>query len=255
MIQNSLGFYFNGSHSSELGVIIAHTSGEYEEQFIAPRKVQQSRFNNKTYFRKVDRDALSFSLTLYIEKWQDWNKLRPIARWLDVDDYVEFFTDVDPERVYYVIPDGNVDITHNGVKEGYFTVDFICLDSYTYSNYIIKDLVVNGKNSLFLANEGDVITRPYMTFKMLQDGDIKVVNKASGEEFILTGLYINEVIKVDGVNEEIESSLEEKFNRYLYDNHNRNWLDFKEQSESEFEFIGNFEVEFKYRFVYLSELR
>lgn len=250
-----MGFYFNGTHSSELGVIIAHTGGEYEEPFLASRKVQQNRFNGKTYFRKVERDALSFSLTLYIEKWQDWNKLRPIARWLDVDDYVEFFTDSDPERVYYVIPSGNIDITHNGMKEGYLELDLICLDSSTYSHYIINNLNVVGSESLFLANEGDKSIRPYMTIFKVGDGDVKITNKASGKEFILTGLYDKEVIKVDCVNEELESSFEERLNRYLYSNHNREWLDFKEQSESEFEFVGNFSIEFKIRYEFLSELR
>lgn len=247
-------FNFNGESSRDKGVQIVHTGGLYNETFKATRKIVETIVPGRKapYFKRVDEDPLSFSLTIWIKDWEKRNNLRAISRWLFQDFYKPLYFESEPDRIYYVIFQGKSDIIHNGLKEGYITLNVRANSPDTFSNVHNDKFTVNGTKSIQYSNEGDFTIRPFIKLKMRSAGNVRIKNEANGQEMIINNLLNEEEVYIDCVNEAIVSGFEERLNRYLFDNHNDVWLDW-ELDDAIFTFTGNFDIEFKYEFIYNQE--
>ena len=119
-----------------MGLInVTLSSDMYDEPFLAQRniKTQSIRGKNKPYFYEVEREPLTFKLSFaFLETW-DENKIRSIARWLDQDYYKEFYMSDNPNKRYFTILNGDSRLVHNGLKQGYVELEFLCDSSYAYS--------------------------------------------------------------------------------------------------------------------------
>ena len=254
----STNFTFNGVNSDDKGVVLVNVgNGLFQDIFLPNRTLIETTlpYSDTKILKRVAKELPSFPLTLFIEQWRDWNNLRDIARWLDVDKYCEFWTENDPERIYYLTVEGDSQLIHNGCKDGYITLNFKPLYPYALSPvYSVEGIATDGNSYIVnLDNAGDADIRPYVKIRKIGDGDVRIKNTQNNQELIIRDLYNNEEVDIDCEKEIIKSSLEEISNRYLFDNHNDVWLDFAHQTFSEFEFIGNFEFEFTYRLVYKNE--
>lgn len=255
-MQQSLSFTYDGVSSKDLGTVMINSSGGlFNETFLPSRNILEDKVNGrpKPYFKGVDIEPLSFPISLYISGWRDRNNLREIARWLFKSYYKPLIFESDPDKIYYAMFIGNSDLIHNGCKDGYITLNVRCDSPYKYSNIKTYNIQANpsGVEKTF-NNDGDVLIRPSMKITMKNAGDIKIINQANGQEFIVNNLQEGEVLDVDCANETITSS-EEYRGIYRYDDHNDVWLDFEECSEAKFTFIGDFDVEFKLEYAYLAE--
>lgn len=256
-------FTFNGISSEDMGVQIASPNGGlFEEIFLPSRTIIETRTTGreKPYHQRVVNEPLSFSLTFFIYDWQKRDNLRQIARWFFQDYYKPLWFDTKPERIFYAIIEGDSTLFHNGIKEGYVTLNVRCDSPYTYSPIqpvdVIEARTLSTYNQYSIFNEGDLPTKPKLWItKRTGAGDvsIKITDNESGNTQTLTikGLQNNEKVFIDCENEEIISDLQ-YLNIYRYDDHNGIWLELVE-GESTLEFVGNFDIELEYEMAYLAE--
>lgn len=256
-------FTFDNISSEDMGVQVASPNGGlFEEIFLPRRTIIETRTTGKEkpYFQRVVNEPLSFSLTFFIFEWEKRDNLRQIARWLFQDYYKPLWFDTKPERIFYVIVEGDSNLFHNGIKDGYVTLSFRGDSPYTYSPIqtvdTIKSRVLNTSNQFSIFNEGDLPTKAKMWItKRLGKGDVTIKNKDIEnnitQTFTIKNLQLNEKVFIDCDNEEIISDLQ-YLNIYHYDDHNGIWLELVE-GENTLEFVGDFDVELEYEMFYLAE--
>lgn len=248
-------FNFNGISSKDMGVQIVNPSGGlYNEVFKANRKIVETNVPGRKapYFKRVDEEPLSFPLSIWIKDWEKRNSLRSISRWLFQDYYKPLYFESEPGRIFYAMFQGKSDLLHNGLKEGYITLNVRTNAPDTFSPIHTDKFTVNGTRSIQYSNEGDEVIRPYIKLKMLRAGDISIKNEQNGQTLEVKNLLNEEEVIIDCVNEFIISGFEERLNRYLFDNHNDVWLDW-DLDDAIFTFNGNFNIEFSYEYSYNQE--
>lgn len=256
-MRESLHFTFNGESSEDMGVIIASPSGGlFQESFLPTRSIVETsvRGKNKRYFKGVESEPLSFSLTIFIAEWRDRDNLRQIARWLFQDYYKPLWFDTNPERIGYAIFEGDSNLFHNGCKDGYIELNVRFDSSYKYSPVQYAEAKsLDGQLPIY--NEGDLPIKPKARIKKtVTDGDIAIINTSTSQTIKFTDIKLDEEIFIDFENEEIVSSLQ-YLNIYRFDNHNNEWLEFtiNENGTNILEFVGDFDIEFEYELTYLAE--
>lgn len=257
----SLSFTYNGISCEDMGVVMVTTeSGLYKDYFLPSRKIIEKTIagRNSPFYQRVDNEPLSFSLTIYIKEWEKENSIRRIARWLFQDYYKPLWFSSNPHNIYYAIIEGNSNLMHNGLFDGYITFNVRTNSPFSYSPIKNENnpLTVNGSLTKKFYNEGDKMIRPKLVItKTGGDGNISITNDRTGETFTLTELRNGEVVTVDCANEFMTSS-HEVYGRYLYDNHNEKWLDWLPDHDGEttsFTFTGSFIVDFTFQYTYLNE--
>ncbi|MEK4025522.1 phage tail protein [Sporosarcina sp. FSL W7-1283] len=135
-MQESSHFNFGGISSKEMGVRIATTSkGLFEETFLPTRNIIEKEVTHreKPYLQRVENEPLSFSLGFFIEEWDKPDSLRKIARWLFQSYYKPLIMDANPNRIFYVIFEGDSKLFHNGAKEGYVELNVRADSPYSYT--------------------------------------------------------------------------------------------------------------------------
>lgn len=257
----SMGFTYDGISTKDMRVImVTDSSGLYKDHFLPTRKIIEKSISGRNipYFQRVDSEPLSFSISIYIEKWQEENSIRRIARWLYQDYYKPLWFESNPSHVYYAMVEGSSQLIHNGCYDGYITLKFRTNSPYSFSHIKNekKPISVNEYAEKLFYNEGDLPIRPKMVItKTHSDGNVSITNNRSGETFTLSNLRNGEVVIVDCANETLVSS-HEQYGRYLFDNHNEIWLDWQPDNrnqQTKFTFSGNFIVDFTFQYTYLNE--
>lgn len=136
MIQ-SIQFTYDGISSEDMGVFIAWDKGGlFEENFLPQRKIIEKKIANreKPYFQRVEHEPLSFSLSFAIDDWENKDTLRRLARWFFQPYYKPLVFDSNPNRVFYAMFEGDSQIFHNGLNQGYIKLEIRCDSSYGYSH-------------------------------------------------------------------------------------------------------------------------
>lgn len=261
MMLQSTSFTFDDISCEDMRVMMVSTqNGLYKDNFLPTRKIIEKTIasRNIPYFQRVDSEPLSFSISIYIENWEEENSIRRIAKWLYTDQYKPLWFSSNPHNIYYAMVEGSSELMHNGCNDGYINIKFRTTSPYSYSPVKNENnkLIVTGNVSKMYYNEGDLPIRPFLVItKTVSDGDISITNTSTGETFELKGLRKDEVVTVDCANEILTSS-HEQYNRFLYDNHNDVWLDWYPDSNgnsTKFSFNGNFDVDFTFQYTYLNE--
>lgn len=259
-MRESLHFTFNNISSEDMGVVIASPNGGlFQESFLPTRRIVETsvKGKNKRYFKGVESDPLSFSLTIFIAEWRDRDNIRQIARWLFQDYYKPIWFETSPEHIYYAMFEGDSTIFHNGCKDGYIELNVRCDSSYSYSpvQYASSTSETASVGQLDIYNEGDLTIKPKARIKKtVANGDIEIRNTSTNQLIKFTEIQLDEEVFVDFENEEIVSSLQ-YLNIYRFENHNNEWLEFtvEDNGTNNLEFTGDFEIKFEYELVYLAE--
>ncbi|POZ57249.1 hypothetical protein LYSIN_02033 [Lysinibacillus sphaericus] len=140
----SIHFMYDHISSKDMGVYIGWSSGKlFEENFLPQRRIIEKKIaNNETpYFQRVEHDPLSFTLSFYIDDWVNAQDLRKIARWLFQPYYKPLVFDSNPNRVMYALVEGDSQLIHNGLKQGFVELTIRCNSPYSYSHEQIIDKV------------------------------------------------------------------------------------------------------------------
>jgi phage-related protein len=251
-MKESIDFSYAGILSTDMGLInVTVDSGMFEEPFLSEREMNevQIRGRDKPYFHSIKNSPLILSLTFAFNDKYDESTLRAVARWLNQPYYQPFFTLENPNRIFYCILDSSSSLFHNGLGEGYMTVQMKCSDSHTYSPEYMSTVYDASNNTgvfnILFVNDGDITCRPEVWIEKIENGDIRIVNMDNGGvEFKFTNLTNGETVYVDSEDEVIKSSL---LNTYRYNNFNNNFLELVRGSNS-LQVYGKCKLQFRYEF-------
>lgn len=224
----SIGFTYNGEHSSTYGIISVHTqSGLFEESFLPTRSIIEEKTfaRDEPYLFGFEYSPSEIPLTLFFEDGWDETKINEVAMWLFQPNFKPLIFDEDDSRVYYCTYNGDPKIIHNGIKQGYVTISMRCNSPFSYTPVYSHraDLVINPTfTEIELFNIGHLDCFPTIQIEKVGNGDISIINYTDGgKETKITGLLDDEVVTIDGDNEDISTSL---LNTYRYNNFNNNFL-------------------------------
>lgn len=252
-MRQSTNFTFDGISSEDMGVHAIQTgNGLFKETFLPQRVIVETRIGgrDKPYHQRVELLPLSFNLNIFIEEWKQRDNLRQIARWLNQDYYKPFFFNDNPDRIAYAMVDGSSSLYHNGMREGYVTLNIKCNSPYTYSPLQTHELSTSESDSYQIFNEGDLSVKPVIWItKTKSDGGISIVNSTTDQIMALNNLKKDEEIFIDFENYQIESSLE-SLGVYRHDDHNDVWLELA-MNENSLKLTGDFEAKIEYQAQYL----
>ncbi|MFS0864130.1 distal tail protein Dit [Fredinandcohnia sp. 179-A 10B2 NHS] len=137
------------------------------------------------YLESTDTDIRVIQQPINIEGKDryDLRKLEEeIALWLITKEPAELIFDDEPDRVYYAVVDGSLDI-EDIVNFGQGTITFICPDPYKYG----VEKPVKGATSASFINNGTVESEPIIRCEIKQDTTFVVVS--NGEELNIIGNY------------------------------------------------------------------
>lgn len=143
-MKESNHFMYDGVSSKDMGVQIAWSNGGlYEDIFLPEREIKEIKIPNreKPYFQGVEHKPLSFSLSFFIEDYNDPKKLTRIAEWFFQPTYKPLIFESNPNRVFYAMFEGASSLHHVGLKSGHFELDIRCDSPYSYSHERVKENV------------------------------------------------------------------------------------------------------------------
>ena len=225
-MQESLGFKFNGKHSSEFGVVLAHTSGSlYQEQSTMKfqSEIMTNSFTGDTVVEKDKKEPYKFKFIIFLEKWKERNNYRDIMRWLNTEGFEELSFDSHPDKLVFAKVTEFNDLNHNGNMQGYFEVEFTANSAMIYSQQKTTDeVVVNGSHTFEIYNEGDSYCYPSVWIEKLGTGSISIqVNEEKPLE--IEKINNKEKVFIDNRRRFILSSQEE-VGVYRANDHNHVWI-------------------------------
>lgn len=250
MIMDSLHFVYDGISSSDMGLFHVNLKGGMLEQgFVASRKIIEETTMGRVipYFQGIEYQPLEFSFTFAFDNYFDDRKVAEVASWLCQNYYKPFYFSDSPEKVVFVMMEGDSKLIHNGLRQGYVEINMRANSPYVYSQQYIKDYTCNGSTNIVFENLGNVILQPEMWITKIGAGDITIVNRTHGNfEFKIKGLHSGEEVYIDNENKFISSPSMELTNNFRYDDFNGNYLELVYGS-NDLLVTGSCEIKFKYR--------
>lgn len=261
-MKEGINFEYDGIKSIDMGISnVSIGTGMFEETFVAGREIHEitTRKRDKPYFQEVKRLPLILNLSFAFDDKYDSDKIREVARWLDKDYYKPFFTDDNPNRIFYCMLNSDSRLFHNGLKQGYVEIEMRCDSPYSYSPQYVSELYdlssnsVSGYSTTFV-NYGDVVCKPEIFITKVGSGDVSILNATNdGQEFKFTSLLNTEEIYIDCENEQIDSELPNVIPggqptvQYRYSNFNNNYLELL-RGNNYLKIYGNCKIQFRYKF-------
>lgn len=249
MYKQYLNFTKNGIYSGDMGITHVSLSGGLFDEAIGGNRTiveQQNSLTDRRFFRRISTDPIEFDMALYLEDEMDDVQIDSVIEWLLNDYYEELYFEDEVDKIYYCLPISQPRIVHNGLNQGYITIQMRCYDEYLYSQEITKvfDLFNNSieGSTITLYNYGHVEVKPLVTIEM-NDTSVKIINLTTNESTEFNNLLVGETITLDNENEEIST---DQSAIYRFDNHNDLFIRILTQS-NQFKVIGKCKLTFKYR--------
>lgn len=255
-IRSSLYFSYAGKKSSDFGILNINVSnGMLEEPFLSGRELREViiKGNDIPYFQLLKRLPLSFQVNFAFENtWENTDKIREIARWLNQSYYQELFFSDDITRIYYALVIDDPILIHNGLMQGYLTLNFRCNSPYTYTPIYqseLFDFSSSSPNIINFENKGDLECKPVLYIQKIGAGDLSIFNLSDGNrEFKFTGLSDLEEITVYNEEKIIQSST----GLLRYNNFNGNYISLLPFSINTLNVVGTCKLKIRYQFTTLA---
>lgn len=251
-IKNALWFSFDNKYSTDFGIINVNVdSGMMEENFLANKQINEEtiRGKEKPYHQDIQREPIVLNLNFAFEDKWDTDKIREVARWLDVNYYKELFFSNDVNRIFYAMPVDEARLIHNGLSQGYISLTMRTNSPYSYSPVYIDeyDLSTNlTTTNITFENLGDTDLYPELWIQKIGAGDISIVNNTNGgQEFKFTNLADQEEVYIDNENSIIITDI---VDTYRYDNFNNNYLKLLKYSVNNLTVTGTAILKLRYQF-------
>lgn len=257
----SMNFTYDGISSEDFGVVMVNSgSGLFKEPFLANRTINEKSTASRDVplFTGVSEKPLSFPLTIFIEEWEKRDNLRAIARWLNQKEYKPFWFETNPDRVVEALVEGTPQLIHNGIKDGYVTLNIRCKTHYYTSQPKVYERTITGQHQDWINNDGDEIIAPYLEIKKIGNGNVQIDTFMEGQQinnFIIKDMLDGEIAYVNCIDEQIRSSYANT-ERYLFDLFNDDYLRFElgniynTESSTKIVFKGNFSIKMFYKIIY-----
>jgi len=233
---------YDGINSVDMKMMnVSMSTSLYEEPFAAQREIKEIKIRgrNKPYFQEIEKSPLVLNLNFaFTETWDD-DLMHRVKSWLLKDFYKPMIFSQDLDKIYFCVCVSDSKTLHNGLMEGYCTLQFRCDCSYAYSPvYTFQyDLSVNGVNGTVVTinNLGNENCLPILQFHKIGDGSaesnisitnlsnssIIIVFTVSQDSTILGGIVDDETVTVDSERQSISTDLTAV---YRYDVFNGTYL-------------------------------
>ncbi|UUV46974.1 distal tail protein [Bacillus phage vB_BanS-Thrax5] len=169
-IKEKVHFNFNGVSSRTHRVMhVVLDSGMYEETFVASREINETkvRGSNKPLFHGIEDSPLEFEMIIAVDGTYTDQQVSDIIRWLWTDTYKPLYFEGKENKVYYCTPIDDSNIVHNGLSQGYFTVNMRCNSSYVYSptTTTASTTVASTPQTITINNDGHFDIYPEISIK------------------------------------------------------------------------------------------
>ena len=254
MIKESLYFTFDGINSmDEFGImnVSVDSSGLYTETFMANRNIKEIkvRGNDRPYFSEIERDPITIPMTFYFQDSWDDNKIAQVKQWLNVDYYKPLIFSEQPSKIYYAMPSDSLNIIHNGLKQGYVTLNMRCDSPYSYSPEINSNWFdVSDNNTFSIDNNGDCKIYPQINIVKIGNGNLTIENLNNGNATMkFTNLLDQEELYINCEKEYIETSIP---NFYRYDSFNDTYMQLV-YGQNNIRVTGDCRIQFIYEYKFL----
>jgi len=245
-------FYYNGHYSTEYKLLnVTVDYGLYKEKFMSKVIInrQKIRGRDKPYYMGKEREPIQFQVSFAFSETYDDVLIEDILKWLSPAYFEEMYFSEYPSLIFYCMPVDDIEIVHNGLKEGYLTLTFENIDCYKRSP-VYSTLVDNSTDSVVeIMNLGSVSIYPKIEIEKLTEiGDISIFNLSNGNiEFKIEDLAIGEIVTIYNEDKDITTTLT---NTYHYDDHNGYWLELL-TGNNRLSITGKCNINFTYEFKYL----
>lgn len=218
----SMDFYYDGEYSVDHGIYLIKIDNDFiRDPFLGERNIITEKVigNDIPYLLNVDTSPLEIKLVLSpLEGFWTYEKRREIARWLDKNDFREFYSCDKVDKRYYLLYKGGIDLKTNGVQQGYIEVEFQNISPYAYSPVYVEEhdfSEIVSPTAFEFDNQGDAILRPEIEIKKIGLGDVTITNTTNGNKvFGFTNLADQEIVYCDNENRQIITNLQDM---YRYD--------------------------------------
>lgn len=249
---DSTDFYFNGQRSSDLGIyLVKLNTGFIKDPFLGQRDIisEQIVGNPIPYVYDKSTKPLQVEMVLScLEGYWTTEKRREIARWLDTDNFEEFYSADDINKKYYLMYQNGIDIETNGLQQGYITVSFLNISPFTYSPIYQKEYdlsTISSPTTISFTNDGDNDLKPEMWILKYGTGNVSIKNLSDGgREFLIQNLADQETVYFDNRDRHIETDLPLT---YRFDDFNGVYLNLK-RGVNNLEITGACKISFRYQF-------
>lgn len=210
-IKDKIRFNYDGVWSDTYGLMhVVLDNGMFEEAFGSSRELVETEVkgSNKPLHHGFREAPLTFEMTIaFKDKWTDGD-IDNIIRWLFQDRYKPLYFEGKEDRIFMATPVDQPAIVHNGLREGYFTIQMRCDSSNLYSPHITTPLTTVATSSTITINSNshyDVF--PEISIKKTGAGKVEIISLDDGNSIFevrdLTDqedIYINcekEIIETD----------------------------------------------------------
>lgn len=259
MIGESEHFVFNGRKSTDFGIRNVNVSeGLFEEPLVASKSINEVyvRGRAEPYFIDVEEEPKTLQLKFAFYEGFNDRLIDEVVRWLDVNYYKPLYFSADVDRVFYVLPIDGINKVHNGLKQGYLTLNMRCDSSKSYSHEIVTpvyktselDFINQYEEPLLnLGNKGHHTILPEIWIEKVDSGDLYIYNKTnSNKKFEFKNIDIGEKLYINCEDEYIETDKEKT---YRYDDFNDYYLEII-RGENVLILSDNMKIKFRYRYIF-----
>ena len=221
MIRNYLYFEYAGIDSRDFDIANVNvSSGMLDEPFVGNISLLEHkvRGKDKPYFKRKERNPLSFTVSFAFTDTFNDVKIRQVANWLTRHEYYQplsFIPDDVAEyekKIFYALVVEDSRIIHNGLGDGYLDLTFRCDSAWGYLETESTELLTftGNDNPLALTNNGDLDLYPVIEIEKINSPGALVIenttnniksefyNKASGTGYIKVNgtVYDGETIQI-----------------------------------------------------------
>lgn len=255
-MKESLDFFYNNELSNNMGIFNINLEGSlYRERLYGARELLEEYIAGRTkpYFQSINLKPMEFTLAFSFFNNFDYDQIRKINRWLNVDYYKEFYFVDYPNYRFFLMPITDSFINHNGLNQGFMELTMRTNDAFAYSQeYLSEDynLMENPLDgtALTINNDGDIPLEVEMWIKKYGDGDITIINTSDNDrEFRVQNLKDEEQIYLNHEKEDIQSNVP---NLFHFEDVLTDYLKLP-LGENLLRVYGNCTIQFRYRHKYL----
>jgi phage-related protein len=229
-------------------------TGLFKQALLPNRNINEIGIRGgKKYFQDIERSPLEFNLTFAFSDKDDVSnedKLRYVARWLNVDYYKPFYLTSSPNRIFYCMPIGETSLNYD--SGGFITLTMRCDGAYAYTNVYTTPIYTSSSDTNYqdisFNNIGDTDVFPTLFIDKTSAGNVEIFNSTTNQLLTITDLVDGESITIDCEREMIKTNL--PFT-YRYNNFNDEYLQLS-VGLNRLQIRGNFKLYFRNYFKILA---
>jgi len=206
--RDKLNFTYGDKSTKDFNVWnISLDGGMFDEELVASQNINEQSSNRRkmSIFTGIERENLSFEISIAFKEDFDDDKISEIIEWLYGKYYYAKLQFEGSDKFTYAMPEGECQITHTGNGQGYISVTLKTNSPYYFGN--VEKTVIDSTTTATKKITVNGLDNP--------DTNIEIKPKANGTVKITVGghtvqinkLLTSETVTISTINESIESNV------------------------------------------------